>query len=55
MPEAERASRVASEAELRHRVMAHNGGRLRLSNGGDAKDSTCKMVLLGCPGVGKTG
>ncbi|KAL8611460.1 hypothetical protein ACOMHN_014515 [Nucella lapillus] len=35
--------------------MAYNGGRLRLSNGGDhSKDNTCKMVILGCPGVGKT-
>ncbi|XP_076466217.1 ras-related and estrogen-regulated growth inhibitor-like [Babylonia areolata] len=35
--------------------MAYNGSRLRLSNGSDSsKDSTCKMVILGCPGVGKT-
>ncbi|KAK7107181.1 hypothetical protein V1264_015141 [Littorina saxatilis] len=34
--------------------MAYNGSRLKLSNGSDAKDGTCKIVMLGCPGVGKT-
>lgn len=35
--------------------MAYNGNRLKVSNGNEAKDGPCKIVLLGSPGVGKTG
>jgi hypothetical protein len=59
MPEAEWWSRVP-EAEVRHRRgMAYNGSRLRLmstnGNNDNGKDCACKIVLLGCHGVGKTG
>ncbi|KAK7489001.1 hypothetical protein BaRGS_00019805 [Batillaria attramentaria] len=48
------AAKTRPRPEVRHRVMAYNGSRLKLSNGGDSKDGTCKIALLGCPGVGKT-
>ena len=62
MPEQEvkRLSRDRQGPELRHYgpIMAYNGSRLRLmtSNiGNDVKDTACKIVVLGCHGVGKTG